>query len=68
MLGLFLPGKRTYILSILAMIMAVLLQADSHGIFTLAPMLRLMIMMILTIIVPMLPIYLRKAIDASQKK
>lgn len=68
MLGLFVPGNRTYILSVIALIMAVLLQADTQGIFVLAPMLRLIIVMILTIVVPMLPVFIRKAIEASQKK
>ena len=59
---LFLPGSRTYTLSVLALIVALLLQADAQGIFTLAPMLKLTLTMALTLIVPLVPIYIRKAI------
>ena len=65
---LFLPGRRTYTMSIAALIMALLLQADAQEIFNLAPMLKLMLTMLLTIIVPLVPIYIRKAIKSTQKK
>ena len=68
MLKLFTAGSRTYTLSVVALICALLIQADSQGIFELAPILRLALVMILTIIVPMLPVFIRKAIAASQKK
>ena len=58
----WLPGSRTYILAVVALVMALLLQADSQGIFTMGPMLRLMLTLGLTMVVPLLPIYLRKAI------
>ena len=59
---LFLPGNRTYTLSMLALVIALLLQADAQEIFTLAPMLKLTLTMALTLIVPLVPIYIRKAI------
>lgn len=68
MLKLFTAGSRTYTLSVVALICALLIQADSQGIFELAPMLRLVLTMALTIIAPMLPVFIRKAIAASQKK
>lgn len=68
MLKLFVPGNRTFILSGLALILAMLLQADSQGIFELAPLLRLMVTFALTLIVPLLPVFIRKAISDSQKK
>lgn len=66
----WLPGSRTYILAVTALLAALLLQADSQDIFTLAPMLRLGLIMLLTVIGPLLPVYLRKAItnlDRGQK-
>ena len=68
MFKLLTAGHRTYTLSVVALVCALLIQADSQGIFELAPMLRLILTMVLTIIVPMLPIFIRKAITASQKK
>ena len=62
LLKLFLPGNRTYTLSVTALTVALLLQADAQGIFTLAPMLKLTLTMALTLIVPLVPIYIRKAI------
>ena len=64
------PGSRTYLLAVLALIMALLLQADSQGMFTLAPMLRMALTLGLTLVVPLVPIYIRKAItnmDRGQK-
>ena len=68
MLKLFTAGHRTYTLSVVALVCALLIQADSQGIFDLAPMLRLILTMVLTIIVPLLPVFIRKAIESSQKK
>ena len=65
MLKLFTAGHRTYVLSVVALVCALLIQADSQGIFELAPMLRLILTMILTIIVPMIPVFIRKAIAAA---
>jgi hypothetical protein len=67
--SLFLPGKRTISLSIVACIVAVLLQADAQGILHIAPMLKLSLSLVLSLVVPMIPIYLRKGIqDALNEK
>jgi len=66
--GLFLPGKRTYTLSILAGILAVLIQADTQGVIALSPMIRLMFNMGLALVLPLIPIYLRKGINTSLNK
>ena len=63
LLTLWAPGKRTITLSIFAGILAVLLQADSQGVFVLAPMLKLVISLLMTIVLPMIPVYLRKALQ-----
>jgi len=63
--SLFLPGKRTISLSIVACIIAVLLQADSQGIFHIAPLLKLSLSLVLSLVVPMIPIYLRKGIQSA---
>ncbi len=65
---LFLPGSRTYTLSVAALLVALLLQGDAQGVFNLAPMLKLTLTMVLTIIVPLVPVYIRKAIQSTQKK
>ena len=49
MLKLFLPGNRTITLSILAAILALLIQGDSQEIIHLAPMLRLVFTMLLVV-------------------
>ena len=63
--GLFLPGKRTFTLSIVAGILAVLIQADTQDIISLSPMIRLMFNMGLAIALPLIPIYLRKGINTA---
>ena len=63
MLNLFTAGNRTITLSVIALAVGLLLQADSQGIFALAPMLRITLTMVMTLIVPLVPIYIRKAID-----
>ena len=63
--GLFLPGKRTITLSVVAGILAVLLQADAQGVFTMAPMIKLMLNLGLTLALPLIPIYLRKGIQTA---
>lgn len=68
-----LVGYRTYIASVLACILAILIQADSSGIIHIAPMLRLVCDFLLVLIVPTIPIFLRKAIEntlneTAQKK
>ncbi len=60
-----LPGKRTITLSIACALMAVILQADTQGLFDLAPMLKLLLNLGLTLALPMIPIYLRKGIQSA---
>ena len=62
MTSLFKPGTRTYFLSGLALLCAVLLQAHAQGIFELAPMIKLIVTLTLTIVAPLVPVYIRKAI------
>jgi len=63
--SLFLPGKRTITLSIFCALVGVLLQADAQGIFVIAPMLKLLLNLGLTLALPMIPIYLRKGIQSA---
>ena len=63
--SLFLPGKRTITLSIACALMAVILQADTQGSFDLAPMLKFLLNLGLTLALPMIPIYLRKGIQSA---
>jgi hypothetical protein len=64
-LGLFVPGKRTITLSVIAGLIAVLLQADAEGFIHLIPMLKLTLNLGLTVTLPLIPIYLRKGIQNS---
>ena len=68
MLNLFVPGNRTLILSGVALFLAMVLQGDAQGIFTLSPMLKLTATFALTLVVPLLPVFIRKAISSTQKK
>jgi len=68
LLSLWVPGKRTFTLSILAGILAVLLQGDSQGFIDLAPMIKLIFELGLTLLLPMIPIYLRKGIENARNK
>jgi hypothetical protein len=63
--GLFLPGKRTITLSIFCALIGVLIQADTQGILHLAPMIKLILNLGLTLALPMIPIYLRKGIQSA---
>lgn len=65
---LFLPGSRTYTLSVLALLIGMLLQADSQGLFHLAPILRMMLVMALTVIAPLIPVMIRKALPKGYKQ
>jgi len=67
MLKLFLPGNRTYTLSVAALILALLVQGDSQGFIELAPILKMACTMLLTIIVPMVPIFIRKALPTNKQ-
>lgn len=64
----FAPGKRTITLSILSGIVAILLQADYQGVFHLMPMLKLVLQFGLTIMLPLIPVYLRKGIESSLRR
>ena len=59
------PGRRTITLSVIAGVLAVLIQADSQGIIPLAPMLKIVISLLFTIVTPMIPIYIRKALTSG---
>jgi len=63
--SLFLPGKRTITLSVFCALVGVLLQADAQGIFVIAPMLKLLLNLGLTLALPLIPIYLRKGIQSA---
>ena len=66
MTSLFKPGTRTYILSAVALLCALLLQAHAQRILELAPIIKLIVTMILTIVAPLVPVYIRKAIAALE--
>lgn len=68
MITLFKAGTRTYILSILALVCALLLQAHTQGLITLNPMLKMSFTFGLTIVLPMIPLFLRKAIDSMKRE
>ena len=59
---LFKPGSRTYILSGLALLCALVLQAESQGVLHLAPLLKTTLTFALTLILPLVPVFIRKAI------
>ncbi len=67
MLKLFTAGNRTITLSFVALALALILQADAQAIIDLAPMLKLSLTMVMTLIVPLIPVYIRKAIRDTQK-
>ena len=60
---IWIKGQRTIILSVVAGLVAVLLQADYQGVFSLSPLLKLIMQLGLTVLLPMIPIYLRKGIN-----
>jgi len=66
--SLFLPGKRTITLSVIAGILGVLLQADAQGILTLTPLIKLIFQLGLTMTLPLIPVFLRKGIENSLNK
>ena len=55
-------GYRTYLLSFLVLAAAVVLQGHAQGFYTLDPRSRVILMYALTILAPLVPVYLRKAI------
>ena len=62
-IGIWVKGQRTIVLSVVAGLIAVLLQADTQEIINLSPMVKLLFQFGLTIVMPLIPIYLRKGID-----
>jgi hypothetical protein len=66
MIPFFKPGTRTYILSGVALVSALLLQAHAQGVLALAPMIKLTLVLILTAVTPLVPIYIRKAFAAME--
>ena len=55
-------GYRTYLLSFLVLAVALVLQGHAQGLYTLDPRGRVALMYVLTIVAPLVPVYLRKAI------
>ena len=66
MIPFFKPGTRTYILAGVALASALLLQANAQGVLVLAPMIKLTLAFILTVVTPLVPVYIRKAIAAIE--
>lgn len=67
MIPFFKPGMRTYVLSGVALVSALLLQAHAQGVLALAPMLKLALAFVLTVVAPLLPVFIRKAIKAIEE-
>lgn len=65
---IFKPGTRTYILSVIALVCGLLLQAHAQGILELAPFVKLTLTFILTVVLPLVPVAIRKAIAAMQEQ
>lgn len=61
---IFKPGTRTYILSGIALVSGLLLQAHAQGVLDLAPLVKLTLTFILTVVLPLVPVAIRKAIAA----
>ncbi len=57
------PGYRTYLLSFLTLAVALVLQGHAQGLYTLDSEVRITLMYVLTIVMPLVPVYLRKAIS-----
>jgi len=64
----FLPGKRTYTMSILSAVVALLLQADYQGMIHLMPMLKLALSMALPMMLGSVPVFLRKGIESAMNE
>lgn len=67
MIPFFKPGNRTFILSALVLVIALVLQADYSGVFDLVPIVKTALLFVLTIAIPLVPLYIRKAIQNMQK-
>lgn len=73
MVGLLssLVGYRTYIVSALCGILAILIQADTQNVINLSPLIKLFFEFGLVIMLPFIPVFLRKGINdvlGGQKK
>ena len=68
MIPFFKPGMRAYVLAGVALVSALLLQANAQGVLAMAPMLKLTLAFILTVVAPLLPVYIRKAIAAIEER
>jgi len=66
MIPFFKPGTRTYILAGVALVSALLLQANAQGVLVLAPMVKLILTFVLTVVLPLVPVFIRKAIAAME--
>lgn len=62
------PGNRTYTLSAVVLLCAILLQANAEEIIHLAPILKLIVTMILTLTAPLVPVFIRKALPKDYRK
>ena len=67
MVPFFKPGTRTYILSGVALLSALLLQAHSQGVLALAPMVKVALSFVLTVVAPLVPVFIRKAIATVEE-
>ena len=68
MIPFFKPGNRTYTLSGVALAAALLLQANAQEVITLAPMVKVALTFLLTIIAPLIPITIRNAIEVIEQQ
>lgn len=68
MFMLKLVGYRTYIVSALCGIMAIMIQADVQGVLNLAPMVKLCMEFGLVVLLPFVPIFLRRGIEDMLNK
>ncbi|UCH11582.1 MAG: hypothetical protein JSU61_06745 [Fidelibacterota bacterium] len=64
---IFKPGSRTYVLSGMVLVSALLLQAHAQGVLDLAPMMKLTLTFVLTVVAPLVPVFIRKAIAAIKQ-
>jgi len=67
MIAFFKPGTRTYTLSGMVLVSALLLQAHAQGVLTLAPMVKISLSFFLTILTPLVPVFIRKALATMKE-
>lgn len=61
-----LVGYRTYIVSAIAGICAILLQLDADTAINLAPAMEMFLTLIMYLMLPLVPVFMRKAIEKMQ--